>query len=990
MTRAGSFLLLLALSSELGESLPPLSEPCSRALKEAAAAAAAPCVSLYKQLLGGDAAALPCVDGGVCLLPTIGLLAGLWGSPPPAPPAVALTPVAETLGDTSQPPAAARWAEGGGVRAMAIWGSMNMSLGPCPLCAITPVQRLPCRMALGTFLGSAGGKASCDRADRSSIVQARDQPEVVCARQQGAFATQAGHFSSRDVTQCRACAVMQCAAGMLCAENTPPAVCLPGSTCGGTLMVKGRDRRRAEAEDANGRVALVPLATARRCVAGWACPGGDALPYRCGVGEHCPEGTARVYRWLAPVAVVSSFLVAVVALRLFAHFRLSCSSCPCLRPREATRCCFRPRGGRPSFTPVRQSWRPVIVLENVTVAAGKDGQDAAGFACERNRLAGVTAVLAPGRLTVILGGSGAGKTTCLRAIMGSVELRRGTVGVGLVRAQPMDEDADAPPLPEPSQIVPSGAKARSLLSWASGYVRQSDASNFSELTVNETLLHSARTRLPTTASSPDVQEGVESLLLELGLAHVAQSRVGDITDRGISGGELRRLLIALELVSDPLFLAADEPTTGLDATGAVSVAHLLRFVARTRAIPVVAVLHSPRREVWDLVDDVILLAAGGVPAYAGPRDGLLPFLVTVPRLPPPPEGACAADYAIDLLQGAAKATSSAATAVSVPDAAATPVTIASSVSPGVADTGAGVGELSPPSSITPVKAEGTPVTLPAALTCSAIVDAWKAQAGQAMSITASEGDKGAEEDGASVLKGLRNARARPGFVYLAAVYAIRAAKCRFRGVSVPVDLATMAIAGAAVGIACMGGPLFLPNPSTQYFDSCPTSTSKICAWAQRWMIGPAAFYTSIVLGTTVVPIAVRIFASEKGAWLDHERGDAALGARATAYFAGKLLPEAPVMLAQSAVFLASMTLLAPWRAPMLGLFSVIVTDVLAITSIGVVLSILMPSPDAALLVGTILCGISVNLCAYRVPPAPRERALTLSLSPSQSEGSSHS
>ena len=99
------------------------------------------------------------------------------------------------------------------------------------------------------------------------------------------------------------------------------------------------------------------------------------------------------------------------------------------------------------------------------------------------------------------------------------------------------------------------------------------------LTVREVLEFSAFTRLPESVSSAGKLARVETVMKQLGLSHVANSRVGDSLKRGLSGGEKKRLSIATELVTNPSILFVDEPTSGLDSFNAYQVVQTLANLA---------------------------------------------------------------------------------------------------------------------------------------------------------------------------------------------------------------------------------------------------------------------------------------------------------------------------------------------------------------------------------------------------------------------------
>lgn len=86
------------------------------------------------------------------------------------------------------------------------------------------------------------------------------------------------------------------------------------------------------------------------------------------------------------------------------------------------------------------------------------------------------------------------------------------------------------------------------------------------------------------------------MIEKLGLSAVRDVRIGDGEKRGISGGEMRRVSIGLELVAKPDILILDEPTSGLDSVSASKVARVLHALAHDQENPtaVIASIHQPR------------------------------------------------------------------------------------------------------------------------------------------------------------------------------------------------------------------------------------------------------------------------------------------------------------------------------------------------------------------------------------------------------------
>ncbi|KAE8718088.1 putative Basic helix-loop-helix DNA-binding superfamily protein [Hibiscus syriacus] len=133
---------------------------------------------------------------------------------------------------------------------------------------------------------------------------------------------------------------------------------------------------------------------------------------------------------------------------------------------------------------------------------------------------------------------------------------------------------------------PSGAGKTTLLEILAGMIpmtRFSDEFLFPVLTVQETLMYSARLRLHDSKRHGKVAVGirVKELLRELGLEHVANV------------GEKRRVSIGVDLVHDPAVLLLDEPTSGLDSASALHVASLLKSMATKQGKTIVLTVHQP-------------------------------------------------------------------------------------------------------------------------------------------------------------------------------------------------------------------------------------------------------------------------------------------------------------------------------------------------------------------------------------------------------------
>lgn len=97
----------------------------------------------------------------------------------------------------------------------------------------------------------------------------------------------------------------------------------------------------------------------------------------------------------------------------------------------------------------------------------------------------------------------------------------------------------------------------------------------------------------------------------LELTKCAQNQVGDSEKKGISGGERKRLSIALELNANVDVLVLDEPTSGLDTYSALLVMSILKNLAK-KGMTIICTIHQPSSEITSMFDNLILLCDGKV------------------------------------------------------------------------------------------------------------------------------------------------------------------------------------------------------------------------------------------------------------------------------------------------------------------------------------------------------------------------------------------
>lgn len=130
------------------------------------------------------------------------------------------------------------------------------------------------------------------------------------------------------------------------------------------------------------------------------------------------------------------------------------------------------------------------------------------------------------------------------------------------------------------------------------------------LTVKETIQYSAQLRLSSNMTKQELNKIVDNVISEMGLEDCAENLIGNWHLRGISGGEKKRLSIALEIITKPQLLFLDEPTSGLDSASAYFVVQVLKNIALCGGRTIICSIHQPSSEVFALFDDLFLLSSG--------------------------------------------------------------------------------------------------------------------------------------------------------------------------------------------------------------------------------------------------------------------------------------------------------------------------------------------------------------------------------------------
>lgn len=206
-----------------------------------------------------------------------------------------------------------------------------------------------------------------------------------------------------------------------------------------------------------------------------------------------------------------------------------------------------------------------------------------------------------GRLVGIMGASGSGKSTLLNVLNGNLTPSKGSVKINGIDIHTESEAIEG------------------LI----GYVAQDDLL-IDELTVFQNLFFNAKLCFGQ-KDKEEITELVEDMLSVLGLSETRDLKVGNPLDKTISGGQRKRLNIALELIREPAILFVDEPTSGLSSRDSENIMDLLKELTLKGKL-IFVVIHQPSSDIFKMFDKLFVLDNGGYPIYYGnPVDSLVYF-----------------------------------------------------------------------------------------------------------------------------------------------------------------------------------------------------------------------------------------------------------------------------------------------------------------------------------------------------------------------------
>ncbi len=206
-----------------------------------------------------------------------------------------------------------------------------------------------------------------------------------------------------------------------------------------------------------------------------------------------------------------------------------------------------------------------------------------------------------GRLVGIMGASGAGKSTLLNVLNGTSAPTEGEVLINGINIHSEKEEIEG------------------LI----GHVSQDDLL-IEELTVYQNLFYNAKLCFDN-YSEKEIQEAVLDVLQNLGLYEIRDIEVGTPLNKKISGGQRKRLNIALELIREPAVLFLDEPTSGLSSRDSENILDLLKELTLKGKL-VFVVIHQPSSDIFKMFDKLLILDNGGYLIYDGdPIDSIIYF-----------------------------------------------------------------------------------------------------------------------------------------------------------------------------------------------------------------------------------------------------------------------------------------------------------------------------------------------------------------------------
>lgn len=719
--------------------------------------------------------------------------------------------------------------------------------------------------------------------DYVTIAQLRHQGNIVCASGStfGNSVTSVNTLNNvmdmRYLTQCGSCGMIPCLNGQYCPLNTPPRLCRGGYYC--------------PTPD-----------TEIICPADYYCPQGSTFPIKCHAfaSGSCREGSAREVVWI-PLLWSVLLIVMSYGVNKWVPFMIA------LQGKENGRSNQQLSHKNHQHSTTNQFNLGASSVNTSQLQVGITFKDIVLVTNGNMRLSGVSGVIRPGKFCAIVGASGCGKTTLMRTLMGKETPTSGSI-------QYVEHNSNT--------II-----SRSLLKRSIGFVPQDDIL-LREMTVRQLVTQSANWRLPISMTKEEKNAFVDLVLQTINLSKLQNVVVGggESTMLPISAGDRKCVNIAVEIVSQPLCIFLDEPTTNLDASSALNVTKIINQLSIAQ-MTCVAVIHQPRREIFALIDDLILLVPGGKIAYSGPVNRVLDWFRDLGFTPAKPS-ISTADFIIDLTSG----------------------------NPDVYDKSFYEAHH---------KEAKSDDTIDWAELWSKYGSSFIRDTNSSLTVAH---DGGSEALGSKIVNDsfahvpIVSDREKPGFLPQLFESLQIAVLQHLKENRLIVDCVYHLIAGCILGLVTAGGVLLLVPLPTTYTQSCPPEASPKCVWFQRYQLGPATFYMASLFAAVVIPSAVRTFGREFSVL----KRNYDVGANLYSYFIGKMVIDYLFGALKAMLFVAPIIAIAPWTAPFEYLLAIFICLSIYLNSFCYLLSLLFSNPDVAILFGTVYC-IPINLLGGFVP-----------------------
>lgn len=344
------------------------------------------------------------------------------------------------------------------------------------------------------------------------------------------------------------------------------------------------------------------------CPKGYYCPVGTTDPFKCAPISSCPEGTSVTYDYgsLVLIGVLDFFFI-------LAHFYVRR-----LQALKEARC------GPSEEMAEKKALDLDVTEEDHTMTSAwsslaADDRRKLCLAIENRRspmqgmtfefsnlsvtipavdnkpekvvLQSVSGVLRPGQVTAVMGPSGAGKTVFFTALLTKQDPSWKTTGSLRINGE--------------------GPEHFERFRHVIGYVPQDDTLH-NDITVLDNIWYSSEVRLPRQYTLPERDE-----LRSVAMRGFGVNTLASMTASQLSGSQKKKCSIAVEAACAPAALFLDEPTSALDATAAYDLCKGLTALAQESNMTVVMVIHQPRVEIWNGLDQVLFLAPGGFTVYQG-------------------------------------------------------------------------------------------------------------------------------------------------------------------------------------------------------------------------------------------------------------------------------------------------------------------------------------------------------------------------------------